>query len=148
MNHLQVIIDADACPQACLRIVKRLEKEFAYETVTVASFNHRISNPRHLVVGNEPQATDMAVINLTRPGDIVVTQDWGLAALVLAKQGRAIAPDGRIYESAQMGQMLEIRSQLAKIRRSGGRIKGPPKRTGSDDARFEAGLIRLLQSRV
>lgn len=146
MNGLQVIIDADACPQACLRIVQRLEKEFAYETITVASFNHQISNPRHLVVGNEPQAADMAVINLTRPGDIVVTQDWGLAALVLAKQGRAIAPDGRIYDSAQMGQMLEFRSELARFRRGGGRTKGPSKRTGSDDLRFEEGLIGLLRS--
>jgi uncharacterized protein YaiI (UPF0178 family) len=141
----RVIVDADACPKACLQIIRRLAMAYDFEVITVASFNHYFAHTNHQVTGNEAQATDIAIINQVRQGDIVVTQDWGLAAMVLGKQALAIAPDGRIYEDEQMDLLLEERNTLAKFRRGGGRTRGPAKRTLKDDHRFEANFLILLK---
>lgn len=146
MTSFEVIIDADACPKSCLRIIRKLALIYQYQVITVASFNHRIENERHLVLGNEPQATDMAVINRTKTGDIVVTQDWGLAALVLSRGAWAIAPDGRIFSEDRIDLLLEERNILAKYRRGGGRTKGPSKRTAESDQRFEESFLKILDS--
>lgn len=114
----------------------------------MASFNHRINNPIHLVVGDESQAADITVVNQTQPGDIVITQDWGLAAMVLAKQAHALSPQGRIYEPDQMDSLLEERHLLAEYRRSGGRTKGPAKRTRNDDERFMENFRKVLSRRT
>ena len=145
MTNLHVIIDADACPKSCLRIVQKLAPVYSYEVITIASFNHLIENPHHITVGNEPQAADIAVINHCRPDDIVVTQDWGLAAMVLAKKASAISPNGRIYEAEQMESLLEERNLLAKFRKGGGRTKGPAKRTKNEDEKFESNFVKLLK---
>lgn len=145
MVQKKVIVDADACPRNCMDILRREKSNFGYELVTVASFNHQIDNAKHIVVGNEPDAADIAVINQVKSGDIVVTQDWGLAALVLGKGGLALGPNGRIYDNQLIDFMLEERSVKAKVRRSGGRTKGPTARKGLDDRRFRESLIKLLQ---
>ena len=148
MSTLQVIIDADACPKSCLKITQKLAKVYSFEVITIASFNHQIENPRHITVGDEPQATDIAVINLCCPGDIVVTQDWGLAAMVLAKKAMAISPHGKIFQPDQMELLLEERNLLARFRKGGGRTKGPAKRTKDEDERFEQNLEKLLTSKL
>lgn len=144
MADFRVIVDADACPKTCLQILRRLAAVYHYDLITIASFNHRIDNEHHLVVGDEPQATDIAIINRSRAGDILVTQDWGLAAVVLAKHVRAISPGGRIYNSDQIDLLLEERNILAKFRRGGGRTKGPEKRTKAFDQYFEANFLKIL----
>ena len=142
----RVIVDADACPKSCLQIIRKLAAVYDFEVITVASFNHHIEHARHQVTGNEAQATDIAIINQVREGDIVVTQDWGLAAIALGKRAGAIAPGGRIYQDDQMDMLLEERNILAKFRRGGGRTRGPAKRTSDDDHRFEANLTGLLKT--
>ena len=83
---MRVLVDADACP--VLELVRRLCAEAVVKVITVSSFRHDIRGPDHVMVGPEPQAADMALINRTQRGDIVVTQDWGLAALALARGPR------------------------------------------------------------
>jgi uncharacterized protein YaiI (UPF0178 family) len=144
-TDFKVIVDADACPKSCLQTVQRLARQYRFRLITVASFNHNIANTEHVIVGNEKDAADLAVVNRTEAGDIVVTQDWGLAALILGKQGRAIAPDGRIYLDSRIDNMLEERSLLAKFRRGGGRTKGPAKRSPEDDVRFEANFRKMVE---
>ncbi len=128
-----------------MQIAQKLARDYNYELITVASFNHQIPNENHFVVGDESQATDIAVANLTQTGDIVITQDWGLAALVLGKKARAISPRGRIYTADQIDLLLEERNLLAKYRSSGGRTKGPSKHSKDDDRLFESNLLKLLQ---
>jgi uncharacterized protein YaiI (UPF0178 family) len=146
MPESKIIVDADACPRSCLQIAQKLAVKYQIRLITVASFNHRIENDEHYIVGNERDAADLAVMNHTSPGDIVITQDWGLAALVLGKQARAIAPNGKVYFNSRIDSMLEERNLLAKYRRSGGRTKGPSKRRPADDTRFAANLEQILQS--
>ncbi len=144
MADLRVIVDADACPKNCLQIIQKLSQTYRYQVITVASFNHQIQGAHHYIVGNESQAADIMVSNLTKPGDIVVTQDWGLAAIVLAKNAKALSPTGRIFETSTIDLLLEERNILAKYRRSGGRTKGPSKRSIQDDQNFEKNLRRLV----
>lgn len=141
---MRVIVDADACPCGALTVLRRLEKARGFELLTVASFRHEHSGPRHIVTGDEDQAADLAIANRAAAGDIVVTQDWGLAALVMAKGARAIVPDGRIFREDAIGFLLEERALKARYRRGGGRTRGPAPRTTADDRRFEEAFLTLL----
>ncbi|OPX88817.1 MAG: hypothetical protein A4E53_01776 [Pelotomaculum sp. PtaB.Bin104] len=141
---MKIIIDADAAPRSVLEICRELSRQFKVPVITVASFNHRIESDDHVVVGDSAQETDIQVANLTRKGDIAVTQDWGLAAVVLGKGAAALSPSGRIFNPATIHFLLEERELKAKHRRGGGRTKGPAKRTAEDDLNFKRSLHKLL----
>ncbi len=139
---MKILVDADACPRSVLQICMRLGRKYNIPAWTVASFNHDIESDHHFVVGDDSQEADMKIMNLTEAGDVVVTSDWGLAAMVLGKGAKCLSPMGREFRSEEMEFLLEEREVKAKIRRGGGRAKGPKKRTSGDDQRFE---IRLEQ---
>jgi len=145
---MKIIIDADACPKTVLKICTRAARDYGVPLHTVSSFNHNIVSDHHTMVGNGSQETDMAVINMTAAEDIVVTHDWGLAALVLGKGAAAIAPSGKIFRLGTIDFLLEEREAKAKLRRGGHRIRGPRRRTAEDDARFAANLHKLIEERV
>ena len=94
---------------------------------TVASYHHCIVSDHHVVVGGGSQEADIKLGNLSEAGDIVVTQDWGLAAMVLGKRASCLNPLGKEYRQDKMDFLLEEREVKAKLRRSGGRTKGPEK---------------------
>ncbi|CUH96522.1 UPF0178 protein [Propionispora sp. 2/2-37] len=142
---MKIIVDADACPKTVLSICKNIGGQYVVPVWTVASFHHVIESDHHIVVGGDSQEADLKVINLTQAGDLVITQDWGLAAMVLGKGAAALSPGGREYRPGQMDFMLEERELKAKLRRSGGRTRGPKKRTAENDQAFEAALGRLLE---
>jgi len=141
----RVIIDADACPKSVRAIISSLTAAYGWEMVTVASFKHNIEGTHlHITVGDESQAVDFAVINLAKRGDIVVTQDWGLAAVLLGKGTRVISPSGRIYCNEKIEFLLEERHLKANVRRAGGRTRGPAARIKEDDEQFGRALERLI----
>lgn len=142
---MKIIIDADACPKAVLQCCQQAGKKWRIEVYTVASFAHEIENPFHIVVDNDSQAADLKIINMTRAHDIVVTQDWGLAAMVLGRAAFCLNPLGFAYEPNKMDFLLEEREVKAKLRRSGGRTKGPRKRSSADDERFAQTLARTIE---
>lgn len=143
---MKMVVDADACPKAALEICMVLGRRYRVPVWTVASFNHSISSDHHITVGNASQEADIKIINVTEPGDIIITQDWGLAAMVLGKRAKCVNPAGREYQTETIGFLLEEREAKAKLRRSGGRTKGPRKRTAEEDARFRRCLERLLSA--
>lgn len=142
---MKIIVDADACPKNALQICMKLGKKYDVSVWTVASFNHNIVSDRHIVVGNAPQEADIKVINLSEAGDIVITQDWGLAAMVLGKPAYCLSPSGREFRAENIEFLMEEREIKAKLRRSGGRTKGPAKRTTEDDQKFMATLQKILK---
>ncbi|MBS4030382.1 MAG: DUF188 domain-containing protein [Clostridiales bacterium] len=144
---MKILVDADACPKQVLQICFILGQRFQVPVWTVASFNHNIQSDCHITVGNASEEADVKVMNLTEPNDIVVTQDWGLAAMVLGKRAACLSPIGREFRLESMDFLLEEREAKAKFRRGGGRTKGPKKRTAEDDNRFTATLEQIL-SRV
>ncbi|MFB3886458.1 MAG: DUF188 domain-containing protein [Thermodesulfobacteriota bacterium] len=141
---MKIIVDADACPKSVFRICLKIGHQYGIEMWTVASFDHNIDSDHHVVVGNDPQEADIKIINLTEERDIVVTHDWGLAAVALGKGARCLSPAGREFRSDKIEFLLEEREIKSKIRRSGGRTKGPKKRTSEEDRKFEASLKRIL----
>ncbi|NMB00090.1 MAG: DUF188 domain-containing protein [Firmicutes bacterium] len=125
--------------------MQKHKKQWNYRLLTIASVDHRIDNPDHIVVGKGADAADLAVMNNTARGDIVVTQDWGLAALILGKGAWALSPSGRVYSDQSIDFLLEERFWKARHRRAGGRTKGPAARTTEDDHRFETSFLKLLE---
>ncbi|MDF9410070.1 MAG: hypothetical protein A4E52_00036 [Pelotomaculum sp. PtaB.Bin013] len=142
---MRIIIDADATPKSVLEICRQAAAQLSLPMITVANFNHKIDSENHIVVGNAPQEADMEIMKLAVKGDIVITQDWGLAAMTLGKGAAALSPSGRIFSPDTIDFLLEERELKAKHRRSGGRTKGPAKRTSDDDKNFTKSLYMLLK---
>lgn len=141
---MKVWVDADACPRNALHILQELQQAVGFQLITVASFNHFYQGNHHITVGDESQAADMAIINGISPGDLVVTQDWGLAAMVLGKKALAISPKGFQFLEKNIDFMLEERHLKAELRRSGCRSKGPAVRTAEDDMRFREAVLKVI----
>jgi uncharacterized protein YaiI (UPF0178 family) len=141
---MKLIIDADACPRSVLKICLEVGRSYAIPVWTVASFNHEIVSDNHIVVGNNSQEADLKIINLTLAGDIIVTQDWGLAAMILGRNAYCLSPGGREYREDKIQFLLEEREAKARLRRAGGRTKGPKKRTPDDDRNFLGTLERII----
>jgi len=141
---MKILVDADACPRNVLKACQEAGRHHDIEVWTVASFNHEISSEHHVVVGNASQEADIKLMNLSQAGDIVVTQDWGLAAMLLGKGAYVLSPLGKEYTEQNMDFMLEEREAKARYRRGGGRTPGPKKRSDNDDQRFAMTLNRLL----
>ena len=142
---MKIIVDADACPRAVLQICIRVASDFALPVWTVASFNHNIESDHHVVVGNASQEADIRVMNLAQTGDVAVTQDWGLAAMLLGKGVKCLSPNGREFSATTIEFLLEEREEKAKFRRGGGRTRGPKKRMLEDDRQFEVSLRNILK---
>ena len=100
------------------------------------------------VIGAGADAVDFALVNLCRAGDIVVTQDYGVAAMALGKRAYALHQDGWQYTDENIDRLLAERHMAKKARRTPHRthLKGPRKRTEAEDARFAESLERLLAS--
>ena len=143
---MKIIVDADACPRTVLAFIRQKQALLDYGLLTVSSFNHAHGDPGHLFVGDEDQAADIAIINRSERGDIVVTQDWGLAAMAIGRGAAAISPDGRVFTWQNMDFLLEERHLKAKFRRGGGRTRGPSARTKEDDQRFEKAFLDLARN--
>ncbi len=145
---MKIIVDADACPRAVLQSCFKLGREQKIAVWTVASFNHNIASDNHIVVGSDSQEADIKVMNLAEKFDIVVTQDWGLAAMIVGKKARCLSPDGREYRPENMDFLLEEREIKAKHRRSGGRTRGPRKRKAKNDLTFLRVLEKIIKVSV
>lgn len=140
----RVLIDADACPKQALLIARKLCEQYGWMCITYASYNHQVDHTNHIVVDAGPQAVDLKLTNDVRPGDVVVTQDIGLAAMILGRQGKPLSSHGTIFVADKIEFMLEERNEKARFRRGGGRTRGPAARTGEDDRRFEESLALLV----
>jgi uncharacterized protein YaiI (UPF0178 family) len=97
-----------------------------------------------VTVSSGRDAADFAVVERLSPGDVVVTQDIGLAAMAIGRSAGAISPRGRIFHLATIDAELAVRHAEAKLRRQGGRHGGPPKFTDEDREHFTEQLERLL----
>ena len=143
---MTIYIDADACPVT--RIVERVAREHDIPVVLLCDTNHVLSSDYSeiKVIGAGADAVDIALINLCQRGDIVVTQDYGVAALALGKGARAIHQSGRQYTDDNIDGLLMERHLAGKARRAGKHhLKGPAKRTEEDDRRFAESFGKMIQ---
>ena len=142
---MKILVDADACPKKVLEICMKLGEKYSVPVWTVASFNHHINSENHILVGDDPQETDVKIMNLSRKGDIAITQDWGLAAMLLGKKVKCLSPSGKEFLLGNIDFLLEERALKERHRRGGGRTRGPKKRTQAKDNIFKRRLENLLK---
>ena len=142
---MKILVDADACPVK--NIIERTAKKYGIPVVMFIDSSHILDSEYSeiVTVGQGKDAVDLALINRAEPGDVVVTQDYGVAALALGKGAYAINNFGTVFSDKNIDQMLFERHISAKLRRSGGRLCGFHKRTKKNDEQFEQSLIRLLE---
>lgn len=146
-SFMRILIDGDACPVTA--IIEKIAARYGvgvvfFHSICHVSDNSGNSTMEKIMVDNVSQAVDMAIINKATKGDIVVTGDFGLASLVLAKKANAISFSGMIYDEYNIDRLLFERHVSGVVRRSGGRTKGPAKRTVNDNKNFEKSLSFLI----
>ena len=141
---MQLWIDADACPVVDLAIAIAARHQVAVTLVCDDAHHMQRDGARTITVSRGADSADLMLVNLLSQGDAVVTQDYGLAALCLARGAKPLDQNGRIYHEGNIDSLLGMRHVARKVRRGGGRLKGPPKRTKEQDEWFEQSLDRLL----
>lgn len=143
---MHIWVDADACPVVAL--VERAAKRRNLPVTLLCDTNHVLSSDysQVIVIGARADAVDFALVNRCCKGDLVVTQDYGVAAMALGKGAYGIHQSGKWYTQDNIGGLLMDRHLAQKARRASGKhhLKGPRKRTPEDDANFAASLERLL----
>lgn len=144
-----IYVDGDACP--VVNEVIETAAQFSLKVVIVKSYAHYsiTAYPEHVkevYLDRSREAVDYRILSLMDKGDIVVTQDYGLAALVLQKSGHAISPRGFQYNQDNIERLLASRHQSAQIRRQGGRTKGPKPFSNTDKTQFIMQFTKLIQS--
>ena len=144
---MQIFVDADACP--VVRIVERIAEKYQVPVTLLCDTNHVLYSEYSevIVVGAGADAVDYKLISICHKGDIVVTQDYGVAAMALGKGAYAIHQSGKWYTNENIDQMLMERHLAKKARRSNSRnhLKGPRKRTEEDDNRFAESFEKMVR---
>lgn len=145
MSERRILIDADGCPVVDETI--KIAKRFSLECLILCDTSHRIAREgaRTMVFSKGADSVDFALVNLAHSGDVVVTQDYGLAAMCLARNALVLDQDGMEYTAKNIDALLLSRYTAKKIRNAGGRLKGPAKRTAAQDRAFSEALTQLLQ---
>ena len=125
---MRILIDADGCPVVNETI--KVAHKFNLESIIFCDTSHNFDekNIKVIVVSKGIDAVDFAILNNIEKGDIVITQDYGLASLVLSRNSYAINQSGMVYTNENIDELLYSRYISKKMRNSGARIKGPKKR--------------------
>ena len=143
---MRIFVDADACPvkEEIVAIAETHNVPVTF-IVSTAGYFERGWKAENILVDSLPQAVDIAIINRLEADDIVVTQDYGLALLVLGKHGKAISPRGYIFTDENIDRCLLQRQMSSDARKAGIRRKGPKKRSDHDRDRFCRNFQGLLE---
>jgi uncharacterized protein YaiI (UPF0178 family) len=143
---MNILVDADACPVKS--IIVRIAREKNINVLMFIDTSHIIDDgySKTVIVDQGRDSVDIALINKVCKEDIVVTQDFGVAAMALAKGANVLNQNGLIYSNDNIDRLLFERHISQKVRRSKGKVSGPRKRTREDDERFEAALKRLVMT--
>lgn len=142
---MKILVDADACPVK--HIIEKVAKELEIPVIMIIDTSHILDSDYSEIVqvSKAPDAVDIALINRTEAGDLVVTQDYGVATMVLGKKGYAINQNGRIYTDDNIDLLMFERHIAKKQRRGGVRTSSIRKRTKEDDDNFEHSFRKLCQ---
>lgn len=145
---MEIFIDADACPVT--RIAEKIAGEYQVPVTLLCDTNHVLHSDysKVKIIGAGADAVDFALITLCHRGDIVVTQDYGVAAMALGKGAYGIHQSGKWYTEENMDRLLMERHLAKKARRSSSKHhwKGPAKRTAEDDRQFEQSFRALVET--
>ncbi len=160
---MTLFIDADACPvtRDALAVARRLGVPVVIAGNSTQNLERHIrpADPRTpdrakrgfwvstLDVSVGADSADFAIVERLAPNDTVVTQDIGLASMVLGRGAKAIGVRGHVYSPLTIDAALFVRHEEKKVRRAGGRTKGPDPFTDEDRERFLHNLEKLLREK-
>ena len=144
---MKILVDADACP--VVDIIEELAQKHEIPVMLLCDTNHVLYSDYSEVkiIGAGADAVDFALVGQCKRGDIAVTQDYGVAAMILGKGAYGIHQNGKWYTNENIDRMLMERHMAKKVRRANSKhhLKGPAKRTAEDDERFAESLERLIE---
>ena len=150
-GHMIIFVDADACPVT--REAAAIARKHRLPVVLVANESQNLDRfadreeVEIMKVRGGPDSADFAMVPRLSPGDIVVTNDTGLAAMALGRGARALSPRGKVFLAGTIDLELDIRHAEKRHRRAGGRTSGPPPFEPEHRAHFREPLERLITER-
>lgn len=145
---MKILIDADGCP--VVDIACNRAKKYDLECIIICDTSHvfNVDGIETITVSKGADSVDFFLVNKIQRGDIVVTQDYGLAAMSLAKNALVINQNGDIYDDNNILSLLNSRHTSRKLRMSGVRLKGPSKRDKSYNEKFAQKLDFLIEKNL
>lgn len=142
---MRIIIDGDGCPQGVKKNCEDAASYFGIDLIIVVDMAHYVfSDYTVITVEQGRDAVDYKIIEILEEGDIVVTQDYGLASLSMKKSNAVIHTNGFVFTDNNIETLLQSRYIGQKIRKAGGRTKGPKKRTEMQNEKFRKTLFDIL----
>lgn len=142
---MKILIDGDACP--VIGITEEIANKEGIEVIIFVDITHQILTDNQLIVlDKNNQSVDMALYNDCKKGDLVITQDYGLASLVLSKGAYSINQTGLEYAEENIDFLLMRRHLHAKMRRAGLSHNNIPKRSNEDDFKFRQKLLDIIRT--
>lgn len=141
---MRILVDGDGCP--VISIITKAAAEHNLELIVYTDLNHQhqLDYGTLKVVDQGFQSVDMVLCNNIEPGDIVITSDYGLAALSLSRGARVLGFSGREFTNQNIERLLAKRHRQFKERKRTGRHTSHKKRTDADDRRFKTELLELI----
>ena len=141
---MKILIDADGCP--VVDITVEVSKKYGVECILICDTAHEFdkAGAKTVVVEKGADSVDFKLVNMLSLGDIAVTQDYGLAAMCLARGAVPINQNGLVYDNSNIDELLFSRYVSKKVRRAGSRLKGPQARRPEQDEKFKKSLCALL----
>jgi len=141
---MRIYIDADGCPVVGLSV--ELAKKYKIGITLISNTSHILKEPYAEIVTVEKgrDRADFEIVARLNKGDILVTQDYGLAAMILPKTNYVLNQNGWLYDQNNIDTLLMTRHVSAKERRKGNRSKGPKKRTKEQDNDFKIALEKVI----
>lgn len=145
---MRILIDGDGCPVVDITI--GIAKSSGIQCIILCDTAHFFDREgaTTITVSKGADSVDFALVNMLQPKDIVVTQDYGLAAMCLARGAIPISQNGMVYHENNIDALLMQRHMAKKIRRSGGRLSGPSKRTEEENTVFASKLKELVTGKA
>ena len=145
---MKIIIDADACP--VYKHAVKIAEKYKVKCILVCDFNHilKVEYGEVVTVDKGRDNADFRIISILEAGDMVITQDYGLASLVLSKDGHAMHHSGMLYSQDNIDKLLFERFLSSKVRRSGQRTHNNKKFTEQNSERFVEELTKWINSNI
>ena len=147
---MRILIDGDGCPRPIKEKTMELGEYYNIEILfytTIAHVSH-VNQANCIILDNEMQSVDIRIANDTKKYDLVVTQDYGLASMVLAKGGNPVGVRGEIFTSDNIDSYLLVRHENQKLRKSGLLRGGPSKFNNTDLMAFQRSLTNLVEKSI
>ncbi|HFD13509.1 MAG TPA: YaiI/YqxD family protein [Crenotrichaceae bacterium] len=144
---MKIWVDADACPVTIKEILFRAANRTGIQLTLVANQALHIPPSPYIHMLQVKPGFDVAddeIVNRVNKGDLVITTDIPLAALVLEKHGHALSPRGDLYTVDNIKECLDMRNFMEALRSSGTHTGGPPPFNTRDQHAFSNQLDKWL----